>query len=382
MKILYFTVTNDLTYDQRMIRICGSLARAGYKVYLVGRKRTSSVPLRKEGFQQKRLFCFFQKGKFFYLEYNLRLFFFLLFKKYDALCAIDLDTIGPLFLLQTLRRKPLVYDAHEYFTEVPEVVDRPFTKSIWEWLAQRTIPKLQYCYTVGPQLARLFEERYGPHFQVIRNVPLQKNEKVSHPPVTPHIEPEDQILLYQGALNVGRGLECCLEAMTLLPDQIKLWLVGEGDLSQALRDEAKRLQLDKRVHFLGFRPPIELPAITQQAHLGLNLLENKGLSYYYSLANKCFDYVQAELPAIHMAFPEYRALQEQYPVFLLLPHLDANLLASAIQDILRDAKTYQKMQETCREAALDWNWENEERVLLEFYSDVFESHMRSHKNTE
>ncbi len=368
MKTLYFTVTNDLTYDQRMIRICGSLARAGYKVHLVGRKKVSSVPLRKEGFQQKRLFCFFQKGKFFYLEYNLRLFFYLLFKKYDALCAIDLDTIGPLFLLKLLRRKPLVYDAHEYFTEVPELVDRPFTKSIWEWLAQRTIPKLQNCYTVGPQL---FEERYGAHFQVIRNVPLQKQEKEGPAPITPPIKAGDQILLYQGALNVGRGLECCLEAMTLLPDHIKLWLVGEGDLSQALRKETKRLQLDKRVHFLGFRQPIELPAITQQAHLGLNLLENKGLSYYYSLANKCFDYIQAGLPAIHMDFPEYRALNQEYPAFLLLHYLDANLLATTIQGILRDAKTYQRMQETCREAALAWNWENEEQFLLEFYDAIF-----------
>lgn len=372
MKIIYFTVTNDLTYDQRMIRICGSLARAGYQVHLIGRKKSTSIPLSETLFQQKRLFCFFTKGKLFYLEYNLRLFCFLLFKKYDALCAIDLDTIGPLFLLHKLRRKPLVYDAHEYFTEVPEVVDRAITKSIWEWLAKRTVPKLQHCYTVGPQLARIFRERYNTDFQVVRNVPLLHRKKEVHYPSTPNIEPGDQVLLYQGALNVGRGLECCLEAMTLLPDHMKLWLVGEGDLSKALRTQAKKLKLENRVHFLGFRPPTELPAITQKAHLGLNLLENKGLSYYYSLANKCFDYIQADLPAIHMDFPEYRALYQEYPAFSLLPHLDANLLATTIQDIFRDAKTYQKMQEICRKAALVWNWENEERVLLAFYSDIFE----------
>ncbi|MEM6378778.1 MAG: glycosyltransferase, partial [Bacteroidota bacterium] len=231
MKIIYFTVSNDLSYDQRMIRICSSLAKAGYQVCLVGRKKATSIPLKKEVFQQKRLFCFFQKGKLFYLEYNLRLFFFLLFRKYDALCAIDLDTIGPLFLLKILRRKLLVYDAHEYFTEVPEVVDRPFTKSVWEWLAQRTIPKLQYCYTVGPKLAQIFSDRYGPTFQVIRNVPVSQevNEDVS--PKMPAIEKGDQIVLYQGALNMGRGLECSLEAMKLLPNNVKLWLVGEGDLS-------------------------------------------------------------------------------------------------------------------------------------------------------
>lgn len=371
MKIIYFTVTNDLTYDQRMIRICGSLARAGYQVHLIGRKKVTSIPLREALFQQKRLFCFFTKGKFFYLEYNFRLFCFLFFKKYDALCAIDLDTIGPLFLLHRLRRKPLVYDAHEYFTEVPEVVDRPFTKSIWEYLAKRTIPKLQHCYTVGPQLARIFSERYGTDFQVVRNVPLRHRKKEVHYPSIPNIEPGDQILLYQGALNVGRGLECCLEAMTLLPDHIKLWLLGEGDLSKGLRAQAKALKLEDRVHFLGFRPPIELPAITQKAHLGLNLLENKGLSYYYSLANKCFDYIQADLPAIHMDFPEYRALSLQYPAFLLLPNLDAALLATTIQDILSDNQAYQAMQEACGAAAQVWNWEIEEQGLLTIYEGVF-----------
>lgn len=372
MKIIYFTVTNDLSYDQRMIRICGSLANAGYQVYLVGRKRPASIPLQTEAFQQKRLFCFFQKGKLFYLEYNLRLLFFLLFKKYDALCAIDLDTIGPLFLLKTIRRKPLIYDAHEYFTEVPEVVDRPWTKSIWEWLAKQTIPKLQHCYTVGPKLAQIFSERYYTNFQVIRNVPVLERKSSGRNPSTPAIRTGDQILLYQGALNQGRGLECCLEAMKMLPPHIKLWLVGEGDLSEKLRIQTSDLKLENRVYFLGFRPPSELPAITEKADLGLNLLENKGLSYYYSLANKCFDYIQAKLPAIHMDFPEYRDLYEQQPAFLLLPELDAALLAKTIESVLSNQDHYERMQAACVIASNLWNWEREAQVLLAFYQKVFE----------
>ena len=371
MQTIYLTVSNDLSYDQRMIRICNSLSSAGYQVCLVGRKKAKSIPLKSEIFQQKRLFCFFQKGKLFYLEYNLYLFFFLLFRKYDALCAVDLDTIGPLFLLKIIRRKPLIYDAHEYFTEVPEVVDRPLTKSVWEWLAHLTIPNIKHCYTVGPKLAQIFSERYGPSFQVIRNVPTSKAVHKQVSPGLPVVEKGDQILLYQGALNMGRGLECCLEAMNLLPTNVKLWLVGEGDLSETLRKQAKDLALEARVYFLGFRPPVELPAITQKAHLGLNLLENKGLSYYYSLANKCFDYIQAGLPAIHMDFPEYRALFEEFPAFLLLPELKSKVLATAITTLLTDQEIYKKMQENCKLAANVWNWEKEEKVLLDFYAKVF-----------
>ena len=127
-KTILFTVTNDLTYDQRMIRICSTLANHGYKVKLIGRKLPKSKPLAQQPFQQQRLFCFFKRGKIFYLEYNIRIFCLLLFSKFDAICGIDLDTLGSCYLVAILRRKKLVYDAHEYFTEVPEVVNRPLVK--------------------------------------------------------------------------------------------------------------------------------------------------------------------------------------------------------------------------------------------------------------
>ena len=106
------TVTNDLNYDQRMIRICTSLTGAGYEVLLVGRRKRNSLPLKEKSFKQKRLFCFFEKGKLFYAEYNIRLFFFLLFVKLDVICAIDLDTILPCLMISKLRSKKRVYDAH------------------------------------------------------------------------------------------------------------------------------------------------------------------------------------------------------------------------------------------------------------------------------
>ncbi len=168
---ILFTVTNDLTYDQRMHRICGTLASAGHRVWLVGRALPHSVPLEGKAFRQKRLRCFFQKGFVFYAEYNLRLFFFLLFASYDAVCSIDLDTQPAGCLATLLRRKKRVFDAHEYFTEVPEVVDRPFVKGFWETVARLCLPFYRHAYTVGPCLAGIFKEKYGVNFGVVRNVP-------------------------------------------------------------------------------------------------------------------------------------------------------------------------------------------------------------------
>lgn len=358
------TVTNDLTYDQRMIRICSSLSELGYEVILIGRQRKNSLPIKKEAFQQKRFRCFFNKGKLFYLEYNLRLLFHLLFTQYDGICAVDLDTIFPAFICCRLRRKICIYDAHEYFTEVPEVSRRPRTQKIWETLADFVIPRIQYAYTVGPCLSKIFEERYGTPFEVIRNVPFRK-EKPSR--LLP-LEQSPKVILYQGALNEGRGLETAIEAMHHLDDAV-LWLAGEGDLSATLRAQAAQLVEIGKVHFFGFLPPDELKKLTPKAHIGLNLLENKGLSYYYSLANKAFDYIQAGLPSIHPSFPEYENLNTQYHTFVLLPTLSVPDLVKAIQS-LSDQEFYAEIQAYCFKAAASLNWEHEKMRLKNFYEDI------------
>ena len=361
---LVFTVTNDLRYDQRMMRICGSLSVAGHQVTLVGRLRRKSPSLPETSYQQVRLRCWFERGKLFYLEYNLRLFIWLLRHTFDVYTAIDLDTLLPNLAIARLKGKKIHYDAHEYFSEVPEVVDRPSIKRIWEAVARFAIPRVDAAYTVGPALAQIFQARYGIPFQVIRNVPTRM---VSTP--QPLNSSTPQVILYQGVLNQGRGLEIAIAAMQQI-DGAELWLAGEGDLSTALRQLATDLHLEHKVKFLGYLAPEDLRAITTQATIGLNLLENRGLSYYYSLANKAFDYVQAEVPSIQMKFPEYIALQEEHRVFYLLSRLEVDALVEAIQRLLLDDELYLALQEGCRKAAVDWCWEKEATTLLGLYSIV------------
>ncbi len=359
------TVTNDLSHDQRMIRICTSLAKAGYEVWLVGRKKANSPLLPDRSFRQIRLTCFFSKGKLFYLEYNLRLLYFLYRHQARIINSIDLDTLLPGYLISRIRTSTeCIYDAHEYFTETPEVIRRRAVQLIWEKLADWIIPNLRYCYTVGPALAQLFEKRYGPKFAVVRNLPLRTALGAKSPA-------EKKVILYQGMLNEGRGLEVAIEAMLLLP-QAELWLAGNGDIMDSLAAQVKRLELTDRVQFLGFVPPDDLPALTQQAWLGLNLLENRGLSYYYSLANKALDYLQAGLPSVQMDFPEYRALQYTYHPFLLLNELDATQLARMILELAALPEQYSMLQANCLRAATALCWENEEPALLAVYQEALQ----------
>ena len=373
MKIIC-TVTNDLTFDRRMHRICSSLQNNGYEVVLVGRRLKQSLPLKKHSFQQKRLPCFFNKGKFFYLEYNIRLFFYLLTTRFDVICSIDLDTILAGYSTARLKSKKSVYDAHEYFTEVPEVINRPATKRIWEMVANSIIPKIHAAYTVSNSIAEEFSKIYDVDFKVVRNIPFKYKSidaSVLQSIVQKYqlnIEKSTTTLLYQGALNEGRGIEELIDAMLELENH-QLWIAGEGDLSQILRDKVNDLNLNDKIQFLGFVQPADLILITRLADIGLNLLQNKGLSYYYSLANKTFDYIQSEIPAIHMAFPEYQYLNKKYGIGVLIPDLQTQTILDAIEK-LANTSFYQQIVDNCKKTKIILNWEEEEKVLLKVYKNL------------
>ena len=246
MKRIIFTVTNDLNQDQRMHRICNTLVENGYSVQLVGRRKKDSGELLQQKFLQKRLRCWFNKGKAFYFEYNIRLFFFLVFHRFDAICAIDLDTIMPAYAASVVKRKPRVYDAHEYFSEVPEVIRRPGVRRLWQWVERTFVPKFKLQYTVSGSIAYEFNKNYRSSTAVIRNLPLLDNSEIT-------VAPSRDFIFYQGALNEGRGLELLFKSIR--QTDISLHLAGEGDLSKELRLLAKELEIQDQVKFLGFVAP-------------------------------------------------------------------------------------------------------------------------------
>ena len=361
MKTIIFTVTNDLSYDQRMIRICTSLTNNGYNCILVGRKKRNSPVLKSTDYQQKRLNLFFEKGKLFYLEYNIRLLYYLLFKNCDAICSIDVDTVLPGLWVARLHGKKHIFDAHELFTHVPEVVNRPIVQKVWAWVQKIAFTKTNYAYTVGSEIAAHFETLYKVKVDVVRNAPLLKKQ-------LPYTPDKNKFILYQGALNKGRGIEALIEAMQHL--DCRLVLAGDGDLTTQLRNLAELLGVSDKVQFLGYVLPADLPAITQKAYIGMNASENAGLSYYLSLNNKFFDYIHAGLPSLINPFPEYITLNLQFKVGVLTPCVVSDIVANA-KELLNNPELHKSISQNCLAAARELNWEKEEQHLLQLYRQYF-----------
>ena len=355
------TVTNDLSHDQRMRRICSTLQADGHAVTLVGRTLPNSGPLPEQPFRQYRIACKNQVGKRFYAEYNYRLANTLRTWQLDVVCAVDLDTLLAGYYLTRWTGRALVYDAHEWFSETPEVYRRPAIRNAWRQLGRWLVPRTDARYTVGPMLANRLEEDYGKPFGVVRNAPERS--------YLPFSENTEGVILYQGMLNPGRGLEAAIGALPSLPFAT-LWIVGDGPERAVLEALARRLQVIDRVWFAGFRPPVELPALTRQAWLGMNLLEAGSPSYYYSLANKSLDYVQAGLPSCQMDFPEYAALHRQYDCFELIPQLTDGAVAAHVSALWHDPARYGQLRDNCRRAAEILCWERESDEVRRVYREL------------
>jgi glycosyltransferase involved in cell wall biosynthesis len=361
LKRLFFAVTNDLTSDQRMLRICSTLAAAGYQVHLHGRVLPESRTMTQRNFEQTRMRLWFRKGPLFYIEFNIRLFLYALGEKTDCLSAVDLDTLPAMRLAAWLRNKPLVYDAHEIFTEVPELLHDGPKKRLWQWVEHFFLPGVRYSYTVNHSLAQWYAQKHGIHMHVIRNMPFaaQMHTRQSN----------EGFILYQGALNAGRGLEALIAAMPQL--SMPLYLAGKGDVEAQLRARVVAEGLEKQVFFTGQLDPEALRELTAKAWLGVNLLESQSLNYYYSLANKFFDYAQLGVPQLCMDFPEYSLLNEAHEVAVLTASIDPQHLATQIQQLTSDPERYEQLSRNALVAAKHWTWESEAPKLLALYKDVF-----------
>lgn len=359
-KKIICTVTNDLVYDQRMIRICTSLAGSGYSVLLVGRCYRHSPPLVSQPFEQHRIHCLFQKGKRFYIEYNLRLFLWLVFQKAQLLCAIDLDTILPVLFVSRLKGSQRVYDAHELFCEMKEVVSRPAVYRFWKNVERLAVPRFRAGYTVSEPIREVLAKDYGVAYEVVRNMPLLKKpqqETLRQP-----------FILYQGAVNEGRSFETLIPAFQWI--EMPLHIYGDGNYLAQAKTLVHQLGLSKKVLFKGKLIPEQLRVISSQACMGITLFENRGLSNYFSLANRFFDYIHAGLPQLCVDYPVYRAINTQYEVGELISDLSAENIARTINALLADGAKLQTLRSNCLKAREYFNWQAEEKRLIQFYNTL------------
>ena len=195
--------------------------------------------------------------------------------------------------------------------------------------------------------------------KVVRNVPYYR------PAPTQQKQSQNiKTILYQGAVNTGRGLEWVIDAMPYVKDA-QLLIIGSGDIKPQLEEKVRAMQLTDKIRFEDKMKPEALLSYTRQADLGLCLLENKGLSYYYALPNRIFDYINAGIPVLATRFPEIEAIVDTYQTGVLIDNYEPEYLAQTINEMMEQPYPTEHFQSL----ASKFCWENEEKILLDIIRD-------------
>jgi len=356
--------SSDLVSDQRVHRTSLTLHQQGYNVLTIGRKLKGTPKKVDRKYRIKHFNMFFRKGFLFYLFFNVRIFFYILFHKSDLVCSNDLDTLLGCRLGCFFKGKPIVYDSHEFFTEVPELVGRPIAKKIWLIIEKLCLKGIKFSSTVSDSIAAEYKKRYGIDMVVIRNLPL-RNENFGHKSTRPTI-------IYQGCLNKGRGLELAIEMMQYLSCYYMI-IVGKGDIEVKLRKKVLELNLSDRIEFRGRLSYEKLHDLTSKAWLGISLEEDLGLNYRYALPNKLFDYIQAQIAVLVSDLPEMAKVVNDWGVGIIANSRNPKELADQVQDFFENKD---KREATVNNLNVAYNaliWENEKPKLIELYKKALES---------
>lgn len=366
MDRVYIAVINDLVTDQRVHRIADLLLSKGLEVHCIGRKlRGSPIP---EGpdFKYRRYKMLFTKGPLFYACFNVRLFCTLLLAPRPSLIiANDLDTLPASFWAARLRGVKLIYDSHELFTQVPELIHRKRVQTVWKWIEYRFVSRLDHAITVNQSIAEIYRRLYKVRFKVVRNVPYKKEPLPD--PTLKSTYAGKQIIIYQGALNVGRGIELVIDTMQYLENAVFI-LAGSGDIEMKLQKQVAEKGLADKVLFKGRLSPGDLFQLTCTADLGISLEEDRGLNYRYALPNKIFDYIMARVPVLCSDLPEMARIVRTYGVGVATLDHEPEKLAGIIRYMLKE-RAGGAWKEALDKAAAELCWENESCVYQEILTE-------------
>jgi len=293
----------------------------------------------------------------------------------DVVHANDLETLPIGYAIAKLFGAKLIYDSHELWRDSGNRAAIPrwiyaLAMALERWLA----PRADGVITVSDGIARdMRDHLHIPLPTLVRNVPWPRRDR----PDAAHtlraslgLGLDVPIVLYQGRMAQGYGVEYLLEAIQWVREPAVLVYLGFGPLRETLERRAAELGLANRVKFHDAVPPEVLIHYSADATVGACPSQGTCTSYIYSLPNKFFEFIQANLPVVTSDLPELRTLVERYQLGRTFPNEDAPALARALDELLFEPGALEVCRAGVRRAAAELHWSNEERALVGLYHDV------------
>jgi len=371
---------NSITNDARVHKTAKSLVAAGYEVVVTG--------LKKDGLAENELSSGYRIIRIKLRDYKGWSSSISLFAKYFEFAwkvsqraekdtatiyhAFDANTLPAAWIAARRARSKLIYDARELETgrnfsasHVPGIIRR-----YWALPEKLFIRQAAAIITTSQSHANELVRIYHiPAPWVVKNCPeIYSSEKSNRIHEEFAIPNSNKIVLYQGLLTPGRGIENLFQAIQPLPQTVAVAL-GDGPSLEDLRYRARQGEW-QRVYLPGKVPLKELLSYTSSADIGSVLIEDVCLSYRLSLPNKLFEYIQAGLPVIGSNLPEIARVIHEHEIGEVITPENIPDITRAISRLIDDPLHYHEIQLNVQRAAQIYNWENESKKLLQAYSSV------------
>jgi len=369
MHICHITI-NPIVFERRILNQADSARDAGHKVMIVSLdppdKGAETIQFEYEVCPLKT--PFHKGGVLKFLHFNWKVFRFLLDEHVEIIHCHDLWVLPAAVILSLLKKCPLIYDAHEFYSGLEVFNRNKIRKNIWMTIEYLAIPRVSVLITVSEPLVDLYRKKY--HYlkesTVIRNLPKTEQLPDKREPL---IDTPEPVILFQGHFRPGRGLFNLLEAFSQT-EGIHLVMIGGGELEEELKKIVKSKNLEKRVSFLGYIPTTDLIQTTARADLGIALFEPTSINYTYALPNKFFEYIMAGIPVMASNIDTLKDYIDSYKVGLTVDPSDVPGIRQTILDMIINKNKIIQWRENARKASTELNWESEARKMNQIYEKV------------
>ncbi|WP_417334499.1 glycosyltransferase [Halarcobacter sp.] len=370
-------VLNNFTNDTRVLKEAQSLSKNDFNVTVVAlqdeglkEKETlddnlsiSRLKLKTRSLPKRRFFQLIKYFEFFYkvvVKYR---------NKINIIHCNDLSALpmGVFIKVLSKNRIYVVYDAHEYETERDAMPI--WLKHFLKFFERRLIKYTSKIFTVSDSIANAYKNDYNiekpalvlncPKYKEIKNKNNIFREKLN-------IAENKKIFLYQGGLKSGRGIEILLDAFKNIKNEnIVIVFMGFGPLKKDILEARKEHQ---NIYFYDAVSPEILLEHTNSADYGILFYEDTCLNHRYCSPNKIFEYFMAEIPVIVSNLYEMKRLVETYNVGEVAVENNSSGFIEALENI--SLKDYDLLVENVKKIKQKYNWEEQERVMLDEYKSL------------
>lgn len=380
-------VLNDVSFDGRVRNEAAALVKAGWRVLVIGTQRSDGTLPDSESWHGVDLWRVryrrFGAGLWWpwrWIRHGLQAWQILHILASTSARVYHAHDLPALILLSIVRagrhkRPALVYDSHELYLFQPRNRSR-----LAEWLHQFTLPlamalegylarRANGVLALVEGRARLLSRWYKiPRPLVIHNALDPVDEHAPAPINLQFVIGMGRRCIVHTGNIVERWLAVAelVRAVALLPDDVALVFLGQGESAGYVRTLADQLGLNGRVYIVPPVQPDQVAAVIRSADVAAIPLRPESWNIRAALPNKLFEAIGAGVPVLASNMFVLRRIVRRYDLGLCCDFNDPAAIAAALRQMLTpEAQSHYRA--CVRAAQVEINQQAEMRKLLDFY---------------